>query len=98
MDSGLAGKPAPRNDDIPAFFRTLLDKILHPASVPLSGIWHLYAGWFDGNPAHLKLAHSLRPLRSAKSVFRTGNRIGDRARCSVDIADVTRFSPSEILP
>jgi hypothetical protein len=32
MDSGLAGKPAPRNDDIPAFFRTLPDEILHAMS------------------------------------------------------------------
>jgi len=28
MDSGLAGKPTPRNDDIPAFFCTLLREIL----------------------------------------------------------------------
>ena len=33
----------------------LLPKYDDPAFV-VRGIWHLYAGWFDGNPAHLKPA------------------------------------------
>jgi hypothetical protein len=62
---GSRARPAPRNDDIPAFFRTLLDEILrrvapaevlgkpyllpkHDPEFVVRGIWHLYAGWFDG--------------------------------------------------
>ena len=33
----------------------LLPKYDDPAFV-VRGIWHLYAGWFDGNPAHLRPA------------------------------------------
>ena len=33
----------------------LLPKYDSPEFV-VRGIWHLYAGWFDGNPAHLKPA------------------------------------------
>jgi alkyl sulfatase BDS1-like metallo-beta-lactamase superfamily hydrolase len=33
----------------------LLPKYDDPEFV-VRGIWHLYAGWFDGNPAHLKPA------------------------------------------
>jgi alkyl sulfatase BDS1-like metallo-beta-lactamase superfamily hydrolase len=33
----------------------LLPKYDDPAFV-IRSIWHLYAGWFDGNPAHLKPA------------------------------------------
>jgi len=35
----------------------LLPKYDDPEFV-VRGIWHLYAGWFDGNPAHLKPAPS----------------------------------------
>ena len=35
----------------------LLPKYDDPEFV-VRGIWHLYAGWFDGNPAHLKPATS----------------------------------------
>jgi hypothetical protein len=45
MDSELAGKPAPRNDDIPAFFRTLLvaDAALRRPMPPNE----IHPGWFS---------------------------------------------------
>jgi alkyl sulfatase BDS1-like metallo-beta-lactamase superfamily hydrolase len=64
LDEVLHGVAAPKNLIAKPY---LLPKYDDPAFV-VRNIWHLYAGWFDGNPAHLKpapaaaLAHEIASL------------------------------------
>jgi alkyl sulfatase BDS1-like metallo-beta-lactamase superfamily hydrolase len=42
-------------------------------------IWHLYAGWFDGNPAHLKPAPSGELAREIAALADGAERLAARA-------------------
>ena len=44
------------------------------------GIWHLYAGWFDGNPAHLKPAPSAELAGEIAALAGGAATLADRAR------------------
>jgi len=53
----------------------LLPKYDDPEFV-VRGIWHLYAGWFDGNPAHLKPAPSAELASEIAALASCGASIG----------------------
>jgi len=42
-------------------------------------IWHLYAGWFDGNPAHLKPAPSTELAAELASIAGGPDKLAGRA-------------------
>jgi alkyl sulfatase BDS1-like metallo-beta-lactamase superfamily hydrolase len=42
-------------------------------------IWHLYAGWFDGNPAHLKPAASAQLAAEIAALAGGAERLAERA-------------------
>jgi alkyl sulfatase BDS1-like metallo-beta-lactamase superfamily hydrolase len=44
------------------------------------GIWHLYAGWFDGNPAHLKPAPSAELAAEIAALAGGAAPLADRAK------------------
>jgi alkyl sulfatase BDS1-like metallo-beta-lactamase superfamily hydrolase len=56
----------------------LLPKYDSPEFV-IRGIWHLYAGWFDGNPAHLKPAPAAEPAQELASLAGGADRLAERA-------------------
>jgi alkyl sulfatase BDS1-like metallo-beta-lactamase superfamily hydrolase len=56
----------------------LLPKYDDPEFVVRS-IWHLYAGWFDGNPAHLKPAPSAELASEIASLTGGAERLAARA-------------------
>jgi alkyl sulfatase BDS1-like metallo-beta-lactamase superfamily hydrolase len=43
------------------------------------GIWHLYAGWFDGNPAHLKPARENELAAELAALAGGASRLAERA-------------------
>jgi alkyl sulfatase BDS1-like metallo-beta-lactamase superfamily hydrolase len=43
------------------------------------GIWHLYAGWFDGNPAHLKPAPANELAMEVASLAGGADKLAQRA-------------------
>ena len=57
----------------------LLPKYDDPEFV-VRGIWHLYAGWFDGNPAHLKPAPSAELAGEIAALAGGAATLADRAR------------------
>ncbi|HET6236608.1 MAG TPA: alkyl sulfatase dimerization domain-containing protein [Acetobacteraceae bacterium] len=56
----------------------LLPKYDSPEFV-VRGIWHLYAGWFDGNPAHLKPASAAELAAELASLAGGADRLAQRA-------------------
>ena len=56
----------------------LLPKYDDPEFV-VRGIWHLYAGWFDGNPAHLKPAPSAELADEIAALAGGAAKLADRA-------------------
>jgi alkyl sulfatase BDS1-like metallo-beta-lactamase superfamily hydrolase len=56
----------------------LLPKYDDPEFV-VRGIWHLYAGWFDGNPAHLKPAPAAQLAAELASLAGGADRLAQRA-------------------
>jgi alkyl sulfatase BDS1-like metallo-beta-lactamase superfamily hydrolase len=56
----------------------LLPKYDDPEFV-VRGIWHLYAGWFDGNPAHLKPAPAAEVAAEVASLAGGAARLAQRA-------------------
>src|SRR5215469_12482521 len=56
----------------------LLPKYDDPEFV-VRGIWHLYAGWFDGNPAHLKPAPAAELAAELASLAGGAERLAQRA-------------------
>lgn len=56
----------------------LLPKYDDPEFVVRS-IWHLYAGWFDGNPAHLKPAPASELAAELASLAGGADRLAQRA-------------------
>jgi len=57
----------------------LLPKYDDPEFV-VRGIWHLYAGWFDGNPAHLKPAPSAELAGEIAALAGGAAVLADRAK------------------
>ena len=57
----------------------LLAKYDDPEFV-VRGIWHLYAGWFDGNPAHLKPAPSAELAGEIAALAGGAATLADRAQ------------------
>lgn len=56
----------------------LLPKYDDPEFV-VRGIWHLYAGWFDGNPAHLKPARAVELATELASLAGGSDKLAQRA-------------------
>ncbi len=56
----------------------LLPKYDSPEFV-VRGIWHLYAGWFDGNPAHLKPAPAAELAEEIASLAGGADKLAQRA-------------------
>ena len=56
----------------------LLPKYDNPEFI-VHGIWHLYAGWFDGNPAHLKPASATELSEELASLAGGVDRLAQRA-------------------
>jgi alkyl sulfatase BDS1-like metallo-beta-lactamase superfamily hydrolase len=56
----------------------LLPKYDDPEFV-VRNIWHLYAGWFDGNPAHLKPAPSAEVAAELASLAGGADKLAQRA-------------------
>lgn len=56
----------------------LLPKYDDPEFV-VRNIWHLYAGWFDGNPAHLKPAPATELAAELASLAGGGDKLAQRA-------------------
>jgi alkyl sulfatase BDS1-like metallo-beta-lactamase superfamily hydrolase len=56
----------------------LLPKYDDPEFV-VRGIWHLYAGWFDGNPAHLKPAPARELAAELASLAGGADKLAQRA-------------------
>jgi alkyl sulfatase BDS1-like metallo-beta-lactamase superfamily hydrolase len=56
----------------------LLPKYDSPEFV-VRGIWHLYAGWFDGNPAHLKPAPAAELAAEIASLAGGADKLAQRA-------------------
>src|SRR5438128_5724011 len=56
----------------------LLPKYDAPEFV-VRGIWHLYAGWFDGNPAHLKPAPAAELAAELALLAGGADRLAERA-------------------
>jgi alkyl sulfatase BDS1-like metallo-beta-lactamase superfamily hydrolase len=56
----------------------LLPKYDSPEFV-VRGIWHLYAGWFDGNPAHLKPASAAELAAELTSLAGGADKLAQRA-------------------
>jgi alkyl sulfatase BDS1-like metallo-beta-lactamase superfamily hydrolase len=56
----------------------LLPKYDSPEFV-VRGIWHLYAGWFDGNPAHLKPASAGELAAELASLAGGADKLAQRA-------------------
>ena len=56
----------------------LLPKYDDPEFV-VRGIWHLYAGWFDGNPAHLKPAPASEFATELASLAGGAEKLAERA-------------------
>ena len=56
----------------------LLAKYDDPEFV-VRGIWHLYAGWFDGNPAHLKPAPARELASELASLAGGADKLAQRA-------------------
>jgi alkyl sulfatase BDS1-like metallo-beta-lactamase superfamily hydrolase len=57
----------------------LLPKYDDPEFV-VRGIWHLYAGWFDGNPAHLKPAPAAELAAELASLAGGADKLAERAK------------------
>jgi alkyl sulfatase BDS1-like metallo-beta-lactamase superfamily hydrolase len=68
----------------------LLPKYDDPEFV-IRNIWHLYAGWFDGNPAHLKPAPSVDLAREIAALAGSAERLAARATALAD-AGQTRLA------
>ena len=62
----------------------LLPKYDDPEFIVRS-IWHLYAGWFDGNPAHLKPAPSAELAREIASLAGGAERLAARAAALAEL-------------
>ena len=56
----------------------LLPKYDEPEFV-VRGIWHLFAGWFDGNPAHLKPAPAAELAVELAALAGGADKLADRA-------------------
>jgi alkyl sulfatase BDS1-like metallo-beta-lactamase superfamily hydrolase len=48
------------------------------------GIWHLYAGWFDGNPAHLKPARDHELAVEIAALAGGADKLAERAAALAD--------------
>jgi alkyl sulfatase BDS1-like metallo-beta-lactamase superfamily hydrolase len=68
----------------------LLPKYDDPEFV-VRNIWHLYAGWFDGNPAHLKPARSVELAGEIAALAGGAEKLAGRATALVE-AGQTRLA------
>jgi alkyl sulfatase BDS1-like metallo-beta-lactamase superfamily hydrolase len=68
----------------------LLPKYDDPEFV-VRGIWHLYAGWYDANPAHLKPARNAELAREIASLTEGADRLAERAEALAE-AGQTRLA------
>jgi len=68
----------------------LLPKYDDPEFV-VRGIWHLYAGWFDGNPAHLKPARSVELAGEIAALAGGAEKLAGRATALLE-AGQTRLA------
>ena len=68
----------------------LLPKYDDPEFV-VRGIWHLYAGWFDGNPAHLKPAPAAELAAELVSLAGGHGKLAERAKALAE-AGKTRLA------
>jgi alkyl sulfatase BDS1-like metallo-beta-lactamase superfamily hydrolase len=74
-------------DDILHTVRAPADLLAKPYLLPkyddpefvVRNIWHLYAGWFDGNPAHLKPAASAELAAELASLAGGADKLAQRA-------------------
>ena len=74
-------------DEILHMVRTPAELMAKPYLLPtcddpefvVRGIWHLYAGWFDGNPAHLKPAPAAELAAELASLADGADRLAKRA-------------------
>src|SRR6266852_104953 len=79
----------------------LLPKYDAPEFV-VRNIWHLYAGWFDGNPAHLKPAPAAELAAELASLAGGADKLahraaiwaqGGRTRLAAPLAELAAASP-----
>jgi alkyl sulfatase BDS1-like metallo-beta-lactamase superfamily hydrolase len=68
----------------------LLPKYDDPEFV-VRNIWHLYAGWFDGNPAHLKPAQSVELAGEIAALAGGAEKLAGRATALLE-AGQTRLA------
>jgi alkyl sulfatase BDS1-like metallo-beta-lactamase superfamily hydrolase len=81
----------------------LLPKYDDPEFV-VRNIWHLYAGWFDGNPAHLKPAPATEMATELASLAGGADKLahraavlaqGGRTRLAAHLAELAAASPQD---